>query len=107
MSVLVALLRMMLVVAFAAGFGVPHSAAAAPMPMAAQAHAQHSAMMSAMPVQLPQDEACREHCLGVSILVAPVLLVPQAERVRPVHVAAVAETAPSLSPQPEGHPPRA
>ena len=111
MSFVSALLRLVIVAVFAAGLGLPAApATAAPMPMPmpmpamAQMHAAHHALPDAAP--MPADESCRAHCLGVSVLVVPAMPIPHAVRVVPLHVVALVETAPSLWPLPEGHPPR-
>lgn len=107
MSFVTALLRLVIVAVFAAGLGLPAAPAVAepaPMPAMVQMHAAHFAMSDMAP--MPADESCRAHCLGVSVLVAPTLPVPRAVRVMPLHVATLNETAPSLWPLPEGHPPR-
>lgn len=105
MSCVTALLRLVIVAVFAAGLGLPAApATAAPMPAMAQMHAAHPVQPDAAP--MPADESCRAHCLGVSVLVVPAMPAPRAVRVVPVHVVALVETAPSLWPLPEGHPPR-
>ena len=105
MSFVTALLRLVIVAVFAAGLGLPAAPASAePMPEMAQMHAAHFAMSDMAP--MPADESCRAHCLGVSVLVAPAMPIPHAVRVVPLHVVALVETAPSLWPLPEGHPPR-
>ena len=103
-------IRLLIVAVFAAGIGFPATSfASAPitgadmaqMPMHA-AHHIHDAGKS-----VPMDEACRDHCLGVSMLISPIAPAPCIWRATPVHVVAMTKDEPSLWPQPERHPPRA
>ena len=95
------LLRLLILTAFAAGIGLP-------MQALAQAPAQQAMHMEhfAHPMQMPVDEACREHCLGISMLVAPSAPLRPAGPVIPVYHVVPQNRAASLWPQPQGRPPR-
>lgn len=95
------LLRLVILAAFAAGVGLPMQASV-PMP----AHPAMTMDHAAHQTHLPADEACREHCLGVSVLVAPVVALRPMGAVVPVHHAVIQLCAASLWPQPQGRPPR-
>jgi len=103
MSIMAGLLRLFVIVAFAIGVGLPVAPARAEAPQVV-AMAQHGACCPGQ--TLPQDELCRAHCLGLSML--PSVIAPAAHAARSVAVPVTrfVETAPSLWPHPEPHPPR-
>lgn len=103
MQIMAALLRFVVIAVFAVGLGLPVA------PVRAEAH--HTAAMASHATShasqtLPQDEICREHCLGLSLLPAAVAPAPQLVRSVALPVTRFVETAPSLWPLPEPHPPR-
>lgn len=102
MSLLAPLLRALMIVAFAIGVGSPAAALNAPAGPAVMP--SHAACAVGQP--MPQDELCRAHCLGVSVLPTIVAPPPHVARAIALPVARLAETAPSLWPLPEPHPPR-
>lgn len=95
------LLRLLIVTAFAAGFGLPMHAKAQ-VPAHHVMHMDHSAHLK----QMPLSETCREHCLGLSMLVAPIAPLRPAGPVVPVYQPVQNDRAASLWPQPQGRPPR-
>lgn len=102
MSLLAPLLRVLMIVAFAIGVGLPAAALNAPagpavMPSHAACDVGHT---------VPQDELCRLHCLGVSVLPTVVAPARHVARAVPLQATQLVETAPSLWPLPEPHPPR-
>lgn len=99
MDMLLRLLRLMLVAAFAAGIGLPIQAATPPQQPAA--HAEHI-----HPTQTPMDEACRAHCLGLSLIAAQIVPPLPVEVVVLLQYRLQNKTATSLWPQPHGPPPR-
>lgn len=103
MSILAPLLRLFLIVAFAIGVGMPAAARPAP-PQPAMVMASHAACDLGQAT--PQDELCRVHCLGVSVLPAIVAPVPHVARAVALPAVQFVETAASLWPLPERHPPR-
>lgn len=102
MSIVAPLLRVLMIVAFAIGVGLP--AAALNAPAGPTATSSHAACAIGQP--MPQDELCRAHCLGVSVLPTIVAPPPHVVRAVALPVTRLAETAPSLWPLPEPHPPR-
>lgn len=105
MSLVAALLRCLLLAVFAAGISLP----AAAMPAAQDAaQAIHPCPDAGAPqTPMPQDESCRQHCLGASLLTAPAIAATGLGRVQVIAVVLIDSVAPSLWPHPEGHPPRA
>ena len=105
MSVLAALLRLFLLVAFALGVGLTAAPARAAAPEA-QPHvmAQHTGCETRQPIA--PDDLCRAHCLGLSMLPATAAPAPHRTRAAALPALPYAETAPSLWPLPEPHPPR-
>ena len=105
MSWFAALLRCLLVAVFAAGIGLPAAAMPAAQDPAPAIHPCPDALHGTTP--MPQDESCRQHCLGASLLTAPVVAATGLGRVQVIAVVLIDSDAPSLWPHPEGHPPRA
>ena len=103
MSVLAALLRLFLLVAFALGVGLPAAPARA-APPEPHVMAQHAGCETRQPI--PPDDLCRAHCLGLSMLPATAAPAPHRTRAAALPALPYAETAPSLWPLPEPHPPR-
>lgn len=110
------LLRLLIVAVIALGLGLP--ALANPQlanPQSAEhAHAHHQLMQAdpmatlhQTPDQTPMDETCRQHCLGVAVLATTQAIRPASRVIKPVEPILATLTHPSLTPAPEGHPPRA
>lgn len=103
MSIVAALLRLILIAVFTVGVGMTAApAVASAQPVVAMAsHVDCDTAQTA-----PQDESCRIHCLGLSMLPALATTAPHELRGTALPVSQFAETAPSLWPNPEPHPPR-
>lgn len=106
------LLRLLIVAVIALGLGLPalaNSQLANPQ-TAEHAHPHHQMMQAdttATPHQTPMDETCRQHCLGVAVLASTQEIRPASRLIKPVEPSLVNLTHPSITPAPEGHPPRA
>jgi hypothetical protein len=105
MPLLAVLLRLLIVAALAAGVGLP--AGATPPPAQehwVHAHAHHDTTAGTKP--MPDDDACRRHCLALTFVLAETAATPRFLRATRLNVAPLREEAASLWPQPEDRPPR-
>lgn len=116
MSLLSACLRLLIAAAFAAGLGLPVQTATAMQTLPSHTMPSHT-VMAPMPGtghacphdragQMPQDMACVQHCLGLSLFVPPAAPALPARATTPVWTSVVTDLAPSRALQPERHPPR-
>ncbi|MGO4854413.1 hypothetical protein [Phaeovulum sp. W22_SRMD_FR3] len=116
MTLLLAFLRTLLLTAVAVAFAVPASSFASAV---AGGATQHAGMMTAAtaddcadhtgggPVTDPAHEAgCRAHCLGLAMAPVPPRVTPRVMRAARAVAPVSARAALSLSPEPEGQPPR-
>jgi hypothetical protein len=104
MPLLAVLLRLLIVAALAAGVGLPAGATPPLKEHGVHAHAHHD--MTAGTKPMPDDDACRRHCLALTFVLTETGSTPRFLRASRLDVAPLREEAASLWPQPEGRPPR-
>ncbi|WP_225025917.1 hypothetical protein [Xinfangfangia pollutisoli] len=104
-----ALFRLLLLGLLILGLALPAMAATPDRPAPVALHACPDApaaedLAGAAPAA--PKENCRQHCLATTLLPAAVAPAMAWGKATPLQPLPLVEAAPSLSPQPEGHPPR-